>query len=489
MQSSRCFRALLLRGNYIRRLAFIVFGIALPSFAQYQCATTTSGACTVIVSTGSDIGTEINSAIALASCPGSGCLVSVPPGNYSFSTGIVVNKPVTLHLGAGTYTATVVPTTFQVVDLTAAGAVLEGDGPATILQTTNASNGVVPLSGTTIKNLTLKGACVLSGVQCNSTQSPSQGVNSGSSIGVTITDVIIENWGTHGINTGGSSTGWRLARVTSQSNYDDGILLSGGSDYAVLEAVTTQNNGGNGIDINASYATVTNSVSTGNGYNSSNGDDCWGVLISAVAPENIDTDGNLIAGNRIFNNYCHQMIIRAEASALHANFNTITGNIISSGANTKSTAMGIVIDASVSNGGTIEGTLIGDNTVMNMPGNGILIGGGVGQGTQSYNTIRHNRLVNNGSGSVGGYGIQLSSGTYTKLDRNTFIGNISGDFNIVPSASQTYLQEQSTTFANLGTQAPGSQIWCTNCRVTTPCTSGGSGAWAFAENSTWKCPF
>lgn len=44
-------------------------------------------------------------------------------------------------------------------------------------------------------------------------------------------------------------------------------------------------------------------------------------------------------------------------------------------------------------------------------------------------------------------------------------------------------------FANLGTPSNGTFVFCNNCNVATPCTGGGSGAWAFRTAATWKCPF
>jgi hypothetical protein len=45
-----------------------------------------------------------------------------------------------------------------------------------------------------------------------------------------------------------------------------------------------------------------------------------------------------------------------------------------------------------------------------------------------------------------------------------------------------------STFANLGTPVDGSVRYCTNCNVnTTPCTSGGTGAFATRVNGAWSC--
>ena len=440
------------------RLILSILAAASPSFAQYHCTNMPGKTCSITVQTvAADLGADINAAIQ--ACPESGCLIEVPPGNYRLNAtvpapcpvnpvyaAVCMDKPVRLHLGAGTYTAGVFSKVQQVIMLAAHGAVLEGDGPATIIQTTDAAIGVdIPStgSGSILRNLTLKGACVLNGVHCNSTQIPAEGVNAGSAMDVTITDVVVENWGNHGINTGGFSTGWRIARVTTQSNFNDGILLAQNSNHAAVDAVTAQYNGGNGIDINAAYASITNNISAENGYNNAGrGVDCWGILVASVAGTNVNADANAITGNRVFNNYCHQIVIRAEDPAYHSSWNEIKGNDISGGANTRTyqNATGIVIDASIPNGGTIEGTLIADNVITGMPNDGVLIGGGAGQGTQRNNTIRHNRLLSNGQAGSG-YGIELSSGSNTKLDQNTFVANVTGKVKIGGSASHTQLKE------------------------------------------------
>lgn len=45
----------------------------------------------------------------------------------------------------------------------------------------------------------------------------------------------------------------------------------------------------------------------------------------------------------------------------------------------------------------------------------------------------------------------------------------------------------SVTFANLGTPANGTQVYCSDCAVTNPCASGGSGNFARRENGAWNC--
>lgn len=46
----------------------------------------------------------------------------------------------------------------------------------------------------------------------------------------------------------------------------------------------------------------------------------------------------------------------------------------------------------------------------------------------------------------------------------------------------------SVTFSNLGTPANGTFIFCSNCNAaSSPCSSGGTGAFAFRQGSAWKC--
>ena len=53
-----------------------------------------------------------------------------------------------------------------------------------------------------------------------------------------------------------------------------------------------------------------------------------------------------------------------------------------------------------------------------------------------------------------------------------------------------FTRSNGKAFADLGTPSAGSTIWCTDCNVATPCTSGGTGAFAFRTGAgTWSCPF
>lgn len=53
-----------------------------------------------------------------------------------------------------------------------------------------------------------------------------------------------------------------------------------------------------------------------------------------------------------------------------------------------------------------------------------------------------------------------------------------------------FFRSTGSTFANLSTPSPGTQIWCSDCKIATPCAGGGTGAFAFRTAAgTWNCPF
>src|ERR1700678_3709216 len=43
------------------------------------------------------------------------------------------------------------------------------------------------------------------------------------------------------------------------------------------------------------------------------------------------------------------------------------------------------------------------------------------------------------------------------------------------------------TFAGLPTEVDGMMIFCSNCKLTNPCTASGNGAWALGARGQWTC--
>lgn len=58
---------------------------------------------------------------------------------------------------------------------------------------------------------------------------------------------------------------------------------------------------------------------------------------------------------------------------------------------------------------------------------------------------------------------------------------------LIAQTSGTARRLAPSTFSNLGFPTAGDVRWCTNCRKTAPCSSGGTGAAAQADGSTWSC--
>lgn len=72
------------------------------------------------------------------------------------------------------------------------------------------------------------------------------------------------------------------------------------------------------------------------------------------------------------------------------------------------------------------------------------------------------------------------------------VGDAAGDSATGRGVLQFYggtLQSGGLAFGSLGTPSNGRVVWCTDCNIATPCTSGGAGAWAFRSGGQWKCPF
>lgn len=64
--------------------------------------------------------------------------------------------------------------------------------------------------------------------------------------------------------------------------------------------------------------------------------------------------------------------------------------------------------------------------------------------------------------------------------RNAINGRFSGAQSIAPSIV-------SISFANLPAEQDGLQIFCKDCKHTTPCAAGGTGGWALGSRGIWTC--
>lgn len=91
----------------------------------------------------------------------------------------------------------------------------------------------------------------------------------------------------------------------------------------------------------------------------------------------------------------------------------------------------------------------------------------------------------------GGY-VQLNPWTGSTNSASMCSGTNSTNGNCVAvsgNGTTTVVSYPESSFANLPSPLTATMVYCTNCTVATPCTGSGSGAWAFANGTQWKCPF
>lgn len=244
--------------------------------------------------------------------------------------------------------------------------------------TASADAGIAPTDGCRIAHMTIRGP------QTGVFFSGNSGIDTGGVADVVIEDVIVEGWCDHGINTGQSSTRWKMYNFISRNNYDDGVLIAQGSSYMQLIApFEVYNNGSNGIDLGgANNCTVGEGNVYGNGtrFGALGTVDTWGVLIQAIAGAGNDASNNSLIGTRVYGNYSDNITVRGVAG------NVTTGTRIIGVQATASTAgSGISIDGS--SGGTIQNTAITSPQCNNNASQGLYLKGDAGVGLVKVTTI------------------------------------------------------------------------------------------------------
>lgn len=296
-------------------------------------------------------------------------------------------------------------------------------------------------SGAIYKNLTLTGPCVLIAGQCTvATVAASQGIASGSSSSNQVVDsAVVQNFKSHGINTGGA-TSFTVKNSVVQGVRNDCILLGAGSDKSTVINNTITSCGSNGVDVNASHVTASGNVITGAGYNFSGSIDSFCMLISSVAGSGTNADYNTFSFNTCSGGYGDGIRIRAEQASFHANHNQIISNTIDG--NQVSGGDGVEIDVSPGVCGTMANTLIQGNVISGFPGGtGVAIGGGGSACTVTQTQILGNQVFQ--SGTAISYGIITNAGTKAVIDGNVSTGNTNDYY--TPGSTGTHLGTNSAT--------------------------------------------
>jgi parallel beta-helix repeat protein len=305
-------------------------------------------------------------------------------GKQTLPFTILIDKPVKLLLGVATYTCAATTSCFN---LSVAGASIEGKSAAesVIFVPGIAADGINPTSYTSIRNITLRGP--------NSKALGFSGIDTGGTTGIEIAQNIIENWGNHGINSGGRSTRHSIVDNVVRNNFDDGILIAEHSSHITVQRNRIHNNGSNGIDVGGGSFNliVSNTVEHNGGNHFKTGVDCWGILIAAIGGElNSDANYNVTHGNTVRHSRCQGIIVKS-ISGQQASHNTITGNTVegSSGAN----GDGICLDGS--SPGLLHANTVVGNVVRKNRRHGILVDGSVGKAAENLiagNTIQGNTV-------------------------------------------------------------------------------------------------
>jgi hypothetical protein len=226
-------------------------------------------------------------------------------------------------------------------------------------------------SNSSIRQLTLRGPAGASVGH--------SGIDSGSASYVTLTDVIVENWGDAGINTGGLSSYWCLDRVISRNNKEQGFFLGGGTTRCTFTNCLAIGNIANGFDLNGSQNVLTGCQAVGNGL-PGGAVDCFGFLI-ASAGATYNADDNLLTGCLASGNGSIGFVVRAES--LSASRNQFVNCLSELNSGTSSNGDGFNIDGSTA--GTMSSNLFANCLARSNQRHGFVVDGSLG--TATYNMV------------------------------------------------------------------------------------------------------
>jgi parallel beta-helix repeat protein len=337
---------------------------------------------------GVDISVKCNAAIT--ALPAGGGSIYVPAGTYTGLTQTINFGSVPVHM------------------------VCAGKANTILVWAQNV-DGIAPSSSSVIEHCTLRGTNVnLNGVNNGCNVNGGCGINPASAVSkVTISDNIIEQFTGHGVNFGGASSNWYIYGNIIQNNWADGILVNGSATAAIISGNTVVNSGANGIDINASQCLVQNNYVVGNGTLGAAGIDRNGILLQALTGSNVNNC--VVTGNTVTGNLNVGIDIRS-ANGQQANYNTISNNSVFS----QTSFDGIQIDGTACSAAcTNTGNNISGNTVLGNPRWGIALNG-TANGSINQTVIANNTAINN---TTAGIIVGNTNTADTTVYNNTALGN------------------------------------------------------------------
>ena len=460
--------------------------------------------------------TDDSAAFAAALASGAG-EVRADGGNYVANTVMTLAKGQKIYFGAGTHTVGGIRFSDSLTDQTGTGKIeCAGSGVTTIMLKNGANHDVI--SQTNFASLTGKNSlyglfrgeikgCTIDGNKANQTAA-SYGIRLYGH-GLEMTDVSVRNAYSDGIYTewGLDSTyatpfldleGY-FTGIRSAFNNGNGWTFRGPHDSDFVEMVLYQN-GGWGLQVqtsttyngNGHFSNINTFLNTLGGiYSNSSLDGSqiaattssgWGMLIDSGAGSH-NLSASEFAGPT-------GLEVRAPSQIISGDVvNTTTAGLRLNGGSGNFTLQmfnntGYQIDFA----NEVGPSVISANSANAVPGtmfNGtpsqsdyVFLDFG-GSAANRYTSLPVQTV------HVAGWSPQFpqSNSTMAVINDASQTGNLSAT-NLTLSSSA---QLGSSTFANLGSAANGTMLYCSNCTQTTACAAGGSGAMATYVNGAWSC--
>jgi hypothetical protein len=460
--------------------------------------------------------TDDSAAFAAALASGA-AEVRADDGTYVINSVITLAKGQKIDFGAGTHTVGGIRFSDSLTDQTGTGKIeCAGAGETTLLLKNGANQDVISqtnfaaLTGQNSKYGLFRGeihGCTIDGNKTNQTGT-SYGIRlyghglemTGVSVRNAYSDGIYTEWGVdstfatpfddlEGYFTGirsafNQGNGWTF-RGPHDSDFVEVVLYQNGGWGMQVQTSSTYNGNGHLSNINAFLNTL------GGIYSNSSLDGSqiaattvsgWGMLIDSGAGSHnlsaaefsgptgleVRAPSQIIAGNVVNTTTAGLRLNGGSGNFTLQMFNN-TGYQIDF-ANEVGPSMIIADSANPVPGTMFNGTPNQADFVF------VAFGGGV---SNRYTSLPLQAV------HVAGWAPQFpqSNAVMAVINDTTQTGNLSAT-NLTLSNSA---QVGSSTFANLGSAANGTILYCSNCTQTTACAAGGSGAMAMYVNAAWSC--
>lgn len=272
-------------------------------------------------------------------------------------------------------------------------------------------------------------------------------------------------------------------QMDADSSSVGGNLISGNNDFGLWSEIAGSGGSwiGNTFANNGNYAM---SVTVETGHTAAGWSILSNFMMNNALPLELQTgigaslSNVMVANNYIIGSSLNKALIRLTPLASSTMDKVeIVGNVMKNGVN-----YGIGIEPSGA-GVNVTRLVIDGNQIYDCAGRGIATKS-VGTGTAR---ITDNILSGNGSVSGGGDAESLSTSgwTYEGFGIRTTRSNV-GIFSDSLRALKG-VRVGPYTQATLPSLGDGSIVYCVDCTKSTPCASGGSGAFAHRINGSWDC--